>query len=211
MPRISGESSNTDFLPIIKYDARAGKMFRIDKILVGDEWRKQPPVEVTTGLRFVADLRNYEEGYIGFPANMPDFRLVRDGEPFPPKPLDLDAEGKPVYKEGFRILILLADGGMRHFSHTAKCVIQAFNDLYDTYKETPEFADANVCPVVALSSTVTISSGRSTNYAPVFGIEKYVPRPTEFTEHMDSLTAAPAETATTSPDPMGEEEGELPF
>jgi len=28
---------------------------------------------------------------------------------------------------------------------------------------------------------------------------------------MDSLTAAPAETATTSPDPMGEEEGELPF
>ena len=71
----STEPTSGDFLPIIKYDARAGRFFRIDRGANGNE-----PVDITDSFAAVFDFENVEVGWMNFSGPQPDFKLVPMGK-----------------------------------------------------------------------------------------------------------------------------------
>jgi hypothetical protein len=111
--------------------------------------------------------------------------MVPHGQALPPQP-------GPEHKQGFRVRVYAPQllGGVREFASSAKVVIAAMDVLHSAFEAAPERAEGLV-PVVTLASTTAVTTrtlqGSSTNYAPVFRIEKWVPRPTEM-----ELTAAGA-------------------
>ena len=173
----SYESNAGDIVPVLKFDARAGRFFRVDR-----EDGQNNPVDVTQNFKAVMDFENIEVGYINFPAGAaPEFRMVPIGSAMPENP-----GGK--FRQGIRLMLKLgkdSGGDIREIATTAKSVLGAFDACHTEYlaglKE-----NAGKLPVVALKTTVPIKTqGRdangnavsTTNYAPVFEIVSWVKRP----------------------------------
>jgi hypothetical protein len=180
---------------IIKYDARAGRIHRIDRTNASGSWETSE-TEITNGFQAIFDLENIETGWLNFPAGgAPDMRLAKIGTPLPERPSD-------KHRAGFRVLMKLGKGislnsqpDVREMAANAKVSIAAMDKLYDAYvagvKDNP-----GKLPVVTLSGTEkVVSNGRdengkpqsSTNYQPVWTITKWVDRPPELV-----IGAAPA-------------------
>lgn len=161
-----------DFLPIVKYDARAGKMFRVDRVN-----GESTPVDISRSFKAVFDLEHLETGWIDFETGAPQFAMsVLGSGPKPEKPSD-------SYREGVRFIVKLGKdcgGDVREFASTAKAFMRGLDKLHDEYKATAN-SNSGKLPVVALEDTVAITSGegarKSTNYAPVFKIVSWVARP----------------------------------
>lgn len=185
-----------DFADIIKYDARAGRMFRVDRTQGANGWETNN-VEVTSGFTFVPDLDNVQVGWALFAAGVaPSFNMVPLGQPLPAKPSD-------QHKQGFKLMSKLgasSGGDIRELASCAKSVIGALDKLHTEY-EAAKAANPGKLPVVALTGSVPIvSTGQgksSTNYAPVFEIVKWVSRPVE----LDGATAPPVAAAQPAPPP----------
>lgn len=176
-----------DRTPFIKYDARAGRMFRVDRSEKGGEWVTDS-VDVTNGFSFVPDLANTKVGWINFSDQGPQKVLVRLGDTMPARPSGTNAKGKAAFQQAFEILAALPagiGGGIREFASTAGCVIDAVSELHDVFSASPESKTGKL-PVVVLESAVPVKSGQSTNYKPVFRITGWIDRP-------PSLPAAPAQ------------------
>lgn len=170
-----------DRIPVVKYDARAGRLFRVDRSNASGQWVTDN-VEITNGFQAVFDLENAEEGWLHFPQGAaPDIRTVKVGDPWPEKPSD-------KHRGGYRVRVLLgkqSGGDVREMASNAKAAIDGLNPLHDAYlagvKDNP-----GKLPVVSLEKTVTVKSkardeaGRdieSTNYQPVWKIERWIDRP----------------------------------
>jgi hypothetical protein len=174
-----------DRKPIVKYDARAGRIHRIDR-----QDGVNTPVEITNGFTAVFDLANIEVGWARWNAGgAPEWAMVKVGMPKPAKPA-------PDFKQTFRMNIKLNSkigGDVREFASSAACVIGAVDKLYDDYLAAPE-SRAGKLPVVALTGTTMIISGsgaqKSTNYAPVFAITNWLARPADMP--MNSTAVVPA-------------------
>ena len=157
--------------PIVKYDARAGRWFRVDG--------KDNVSDITNGFTAVFDLAQIEIGWARFVAGSPpDVSFARVPSPMPPQPT-------PDHKRGVRLHVKLAKsigGDMRELMTQASIVMQAIDQLHDAYTAAPEAAEGKL-PVVACPTTeaVTISTGagKSTNYKPVLQIVSWVARPAE--------------------------------
>ncbi len=84
---------------------------------------------------------------------------------------------------------------MREFASSAKVVIAAVDVLHSAFEAAPERVQGLV-PVVILAGTTAVTTrtpqGSSTNYAPEFRIEKWVPRPAELEPTAAGGAAAPA-------------------
>lgn len=190
----SGE--NTDIIPFIKYDARAGRMFRVDRIQGSDGSYSSTDVDITNACAFVLDLENVLVGWVHYSVQGPQRRMALFGkEEIPARPADKDQAGKPLFRQGFSVKVALAKesgGGIREFGSCAQCVLQAMDGLKDAYDAAPE-AKQGALPVVKLSSAVPVKSGQSTNYAPVFEIVAWVARPEGLTPpNSQKVSAAPA-------------------
>lgn len=167
-----------DFADIIKYDARAGRMFRVDRTQGANGWETNN-VEITPGFTFVPDLDNVLVGWALFAAGVaPQFAMAPLGDPMPQKPSD-------QYKQGFKLMSKLgksSGGDVRELASCAKTVIGAISALHDEFTA-GRAANPGKLPVVALTgSTPVVSTGQgksSTNYAPIFAITKWVDRPAE--------------------------------
>jgi hypothetical protein len=172
-------SGGGDFTPILKYDARAGRMFRVDRTQDGGGQWQTDNVEVTQGFQAVFDLEQVQVGWCLFAAGVqPSFSLVPLGEPLPAKPSD-------QHKQGFKMLLKLgksSGGDVRELSATSKAVLGAIDELHTAY-EAQKAQHPGQLPVVSLvGSTPIVSTGQgksSTNYAPQFEIVKWVERPAE--------------------------------
>ena len=187
----SGGGSSGDIIPIVKYDARAGRMMRRDR--VNGEYDS---VDITRTFKAVMDLENIEVGTINFnTGGAPDFAVARIGTTPPPPP---SADHKP----GCRMLIKLGKdcgGDVRELSATAKVFLRGLDDLHTAYlKDAP--ANPGKLPVVSLKDTVAITAGegarKSTNYAPVFEITGWVARPTDLVYVPKARTEASPPVAT---------------
>jgi len=160
------------FLPFVKYDSRAGRMFRVDKKADGSI----DNVDITRSFKALVDLENVETGWMHFAAGAaPIYALSRHDEPNPPKPV---AEAK----EGVRLVLQLGNacgGDVREISSNAKSMLVGISDLHSAYeaglKDNP-----GKLPIVVLSDTkpvvTTGKNGSSTNYMPVFEIVGWAPR-----------------------------------
>lgn len=168
-------SAGGDFLPIVKYDARAGRMFRVDRVQDGGTWVKSEE-DITNSFKAQFDLENVETGWANFPAGAaPSFVLVPMGSAIPPRPAD-------GFKNCVRILVKLhADcgGGVREVASSAKAFLSGLEALYLAYLDGVK-ANAGKLPIITLKTTKPIKSeggGKvSTNYQPVFEIVGWAPR-----------------------------------
>lgn len=175
----TGGEGGGDFTPVLKYDARAGRAFRVDRTQGADGSWQTDNVEVTNGLTMVMDLENIQVGWLLFAAGVaPQMTLVPYGQPIPPKPSD-------QHKQGFKMLLKLgkASGGdVREFAATSKAVLGAVDEIHTQY-----LADAKnnpgKLPVIELTGTKSIESKgqgqKSVNYAPVLRIKSWIDRPAE--------------------------------
>lgn len=199
-----------DFLPIVKFDARAGRLFRIDRDNVGGEWVRSE-VDITKSFKAVLDLENLETGWIDFDTGgAPAFAMAKIGEPLP-------AKVTPKAKNGVRFMLKLAkdcggDKPIREMAGVARAFLQGVEELYDAYeaglKDNP-----GKLPVVVLDDTIPIKSSgggqTSTNYRPVFKITSWAPRgDLEF--QPKNAPAAPAAQQTGGPPSTGSTRVEAP-
>lgn len=173
------ESGGGDFTPVVKFDARAGRMFRVDREQDGGGNWNTNNVEITNGFTAVMDLENIEVGWLLFAAGVaPQLTLVKLGQPLPQRPSD-------QHKQGFRMIMKLgksSGGDVREIAATSKAVLGAVDDLHTAY-EAQKAANPGKLPLVALTgSKAIVSTGKgqsSTNYAPIFEIQKWIDRPAE--------------------------------
>src|SRR5437870_13840375 len=95
-----GNGDGAGIVPYVKYDARAGKLFRNDRTEKNGTYSNNA-IEITNCFKAVADLENIEVGYIHFAANSPPaYLLVKFGEELPAKP-------DPKWKKGLRVMMKL--------------------------------------------------------------------------------------------------------
>jgi hypothetical protein len=178
------ERGGEDRTPIVKYDARAGRLFRVDRTQADGSWESNT-VEITPVFQAIFDMERIEVGHLYFPTNgAPDIIVVPYGQEIPPKP----AGGN--HKPGFRVYMLLgkqAGGDLREMASNAQSSIKGMNALHDEYlkgvKDHP-----GMLPVVRLEKTIAVSSSgkdasgkqvSSTNYQPCWTISKWTARPPE--------------------------------
>lgn len=169
-----------DFTAIMKYDARAGRMFREDrKQDAGGTWIKDS-VDVTNIFKAVFDFDNIEVGYINFPqGGAPDFCMVALGDPYPQRP-------SQTHNQGVRFMMKLSkdaagDGApIRELAGTSAVFRMGIDELHNAY-EAAKAANVGKLPIVALKTTLPVTSGqgakKSTNYQPVFEIVGWAARP----------------------------------
>jgi hypothetical protein len=176
-------SGSGDIKPYVKYDAKAGRLFRIDRALQGDGTYASIPAEITSTAQMVMDLANIRVGWINYTPQGPIRRLAVLGkEPMPARPDDKGADGKPVFKQAFEVDLVLdanTNGGntsSRVLSSAAGCVIEAVDALHDSYSSASESKSGKLA-IVKIASVSPVKSGQSTNYKPDFVITGWVDRP----------------------------------
>lgn len=187
-------NTNTEIVPHIRYDARAGRLFRVDREPKTDgKWESKSTDITSPAPSMLMDLAQIEVGWIAFTGGAPDFQMVRFGEPLPQQP-------SKDHRQGFRIRVYapkLLDG-LREFAATARVVIAAMDALHNQYEEAAE-SGQRLVPLVMLSGTTAVVSktpqGQTTNYAPIFEIKKWLPRPDDLPLGALPSIAAPASIA----------------
>jgi len=207
------ESSAGDIIPIVKFDARAGRFFRIDR---SDGVNN--PMDITGSFKAVMDFQNIEVGFIHFPAGAaPEFKVAPIGQPTPANP-----GGK--FRQGIRMMLKLGKdcgGDIREIATTAKAVLSAFDTCHTEYMAGSK-ANPGKLPVVEISRDKNgnleivpiVTQGRdekgnpvkTTNYAPVFKIAGWVDRPADLVfspKNGGDAVPAPAQTAPASPPSTG--------
>jgi hypothetical protein len=205
----STEPSNGggDFTPIIKYNAQAGRFTRVDRVNDGNGFVNDE-VEITQGIKFIADFENVEVGWIIFtPGAAPDYRLVPIGQQLPDRP-------SPNHKNGLRFMLKLSKecGGeqpIREIAGTSKAFLGGIEAVYTQYlAEKGKYPDK--LPVLTVDKITPVKTGTgtrmSTNYHPVFKISGWAPRGDLFFEPKatPSPPTAPSTGATRAEAPVTE-------
>jgi hypothetical protein len=200
MALLAPTASSGDFMDICKYDARAGRIFRVDRAEDGSK----TPVDITRSFKAVFDFENVEVGWMLFAiGGAPDFRMVRYGDVMPAKPT-------PEHKQGIRMRIKLhqsCGGDVREIAGTANAFLVGVNALHDAYLAGVA-SNPGKLPVVVLEDTIAVESGggqkRSTNYQPVFAIAGWAARPSglEASKASAAATALPGSRIVPHDDPI---------
>ena len=199
-------SAGGNFLPIVKFDCRAGRMFRRDR-----ENGENTDIDVTKNFKAVFDLENIEVGWIDFDTGgAPSFALGPIGNE-PAKPNE-------KHKRGVRFVVKLAKecgGDVREMASTAKAFLRGLDELHDAYME-GILKNPTKLPVVVLADTVAVTTGegsrKSTNYSPKFEISAWVARPADFKPQQRAAvaetprTSAPSTGSTKVAPPVADEE-----
>lgn len=157
------------FTPYVKFDARAGRWFT--KSADGD-------IDITDGFTAVFDLEQIEVGWMMFASGVAPVYVTQNiNLGVPPKPASGD------FKQGFKMNIalpgLIAGGGARELSSTAKALIGVIDRLHTEFEETHKI-EARL-PVVKMNGTTVVETkgpnGTTRNYAPNLAIVDWVTRP----------------------------------
>jgi len=176
----SSGGNGGDIVPFVKYDARAGRMFRRDRTQDSSGAYVSDDVDITSTFKAVFDLENIEVGFSKFGAGAaPEHLFVKLGDPMPQKPADTG------FKQGARIMMKLAancGGDIREITGNSTAFLKGIDDLHTAY-EAGKAANPGKLPVVILKTALPITSGsgakKSTNYQPVFEISGWAPRPND--------------------------------
>jgi hypothetical protein len=166
-----------DFTPVLKFDARAGRFFRMDRVDTGQGFENEL-VDITQGIKFLADFENVETGWIIFtPGVAPDFKLVPYGTQLPDRP-------SPNHKNGVRFMLKLSKecGGekpIREIAGTSKAFLSGVEAVFVQYLA-EKGKNPGKLPVLTVDKIVPVKTGSgvssSTNYHPQFRISGWAPR-----------------------------------
>jgi hypothetical protein len=176
--RMTGETemlgqrkSSGNFLPVMKYDARAGVIYTQDRVFRDREWQTEQH-NVTEDMQAIFDLGNIQVGWMLFPKGAPpELKL---------KPVGGDIGERPSkdHKEGLRLLVKIIDdpAGPRELLSTSLALWRGIDELHDKYFAGLK-ANPDKLPVVILADVNEVKSQDNINYEPVFEIIKWVDRP----------------------------------
>ena len=170
-------SEGGDYTPIVKFDARAGRMFRMDRIENNGNF-ENVAVDITASFKAIFHFGTLEAGWMFFASGIaPDFDLVPIGNELPARPSD-------KHKHGVRFMIKLAkdcagDKPIREMAGTSKAFLSGVEAVYIQYLAEKD-NHAGKLPVIVLEGTTPVKSGTgdrsSTNYQPTFKIVGWAPR-----------------------------------
>jgi len=187
-------SSGGDFLPIVTWDARAGRFFRVDREQSSEGGWSSNKIDITNDKpSFLADFGSIEVGFLAFTPTGPSFELVPLGHAMPAKPT-------PDHKHGMRLKLFSPKsfGGAREFAASAKSVLGAIDNLHSEFEAAPEAA-AGKLPIVQIDGSTSITtkgpSGNVTSYAPILKITGWADRPAELGERTVPAPTGGARTA----------------
>lgn len=162
-----------NFVPFIKFDARAGRWFR----KADRERGEAADVDITNGFAAVFDFENIEVGWMYMAAGQaPAYVMQHVSKGIPPKP-----EGE--FKQGFRMRVMLSNdlgGGVYELAASAKAIISRIDAAHTIYSQAAE-SKQNKLPIFACTGTDVIETqtpkGVTRNYAPQFVLSGWVDRP----------------------------------
>lgn len=168
-----GNGEGGTFLPLVKYDARSGRMSLSDRVQGPNGWESVDTDITRDQPAFAVDFGSIEVGWIAF-GKPPVFAVAPLGHTMPKRP-----EG-PDFKQGFRVKVAgKALKGVREWSTTANAVKGALEEIHTQYEAAPEAAEGKI-PVVQFVDTKAIKTstpgGHTTNYAPILKIVQWVDR-----------------------------------
>lgn len=171
--------SNEDIVPYCKYDARAGRLFRMDREQDSSGSYNNTKVDITNTFKAVVDLENVEVGWMQFGADAAPKLILQ------PLAIGLPGVRPPDHKQGVRFMMKLSaqcGGDVREISNSSMAFLRGVDELHNAY-EAGKATNAGKLPVVSLKTTVGVESGtgknKSTNYQPVFEIVGWAPRPAD--------------------------------
>jgi len=213
------ETLGSDFLPLVNYNAKAGRLKYSQRVEVNGRWEKQEEDVSFQQPAFVADLENIQVGWLFFRAGVAPVRaLVKIGQPIPPCPLGdygVDERGNAAKpKQGFALRVLDGNRTVREFSSNANAVLGAIDSLHSQYEAAPEKAQGLV-PVVQFQGATEVKGKHGSNYTPNFAIIKWVPRPEELSAPgsagAQSVAVSHAASPASLPPPTPQVAKPLPF
>ena len=161
-----------DALPILKFDASAGRFLRVDR----DETRRQF-IDITENFHAAIDMERLEVGWMLFGQGIaPDMRLFPVGTPWTQAPTVL-------HRRGLRAVLQLdpaAGGGVREICSTASGFLRAFDSLHDAWLSA-RGENVGRLPVVSVAGFTPLHGGpvgvARVSYQPDFVITGWVDRP----------------------------------
>lgn len=182
-------SAGGDFLPIVKYDARAGLWFRIDRVDSGSGFLPEP-VDITRNFKAIFDLENLETGWIAFPSGSAPLSALVGMKTLLAKETTFPNQPGEIYKHGLRFMVKLAkdiggDKPVREVMGTSKAFLNGIEGLFRDYlkdRDAPGNAPGNSgkLPVVVMDGITMIKTGSgnkvSSNYRPNLKIAGWAPR-----------------------------------
>jgi hypothetical protein len=174
----TAQSDGGDFTPIVKYDSRAGRTFRVDRTQDSSGNFANESVDITQTFKAIVDFENIETGWVRFASGIaPDFKMVPIGNELPARP-------SPEHKNGVKLMIKLAanccgDKPIREMAGTAKAFLAGIEEAYEQYRAEKEKHPGEL-PVIVLEGTKPVKTGigdkSSTNYQPTFKTVGWRPR-----------------------------------
>jgi hypothetical protein len=172
--------SNEDRIPVLGFNAKAGRLFLHDRMQQPDgEWITVKTDVTMAQPAFAVDFGRLETGWIHFSPVGPQFSMAFYGQPIPAQPDSPgnNANGKALrFKAGFRVPVIgQAIGGLRDFRGNAGALINGMNELHTQYEESGE-ARAGQIPLVKMTNVIEVQAGQSSNFQPVFSVVRYVDR-----------------------------------
>ena len=140
-------SGGSKFLPVIKFDAKAGEFIAVNRTPgeTTGTWDKEE-VEVTLPTKVVIDMAGLEVGWISFAPSY-SCTMVPAGEKLPPQP-------SADHKHSVRIKMFFKEHGLREMTPTSKTVLRAVDQLHDAYLAGAE-KNSGKMPVVTIHGTET--------------------------------------------------------
>jgi len=175
-----------DFTPIVKFDARSGRIFRIERVNTGNGFANEP-VDITAIFKAIIDFDHMYVGWINFPlGSAPAMVLVNwldvmnEKIAYPRKPSE-------DYKNGARWVMKLSKncGGerpVREMAGNSKAFLAGVEALCTEYAAQRARYPGQL-PVVSMAEALPVKTGSgqtsSTNYRPRFVIDGWAPRPAD--------------------------------
>lgn len=188
-----------DFMPILKYNADAGRLFRVDRMQDAAGQFVSSESELPQGTMLAFDFGSIEVGWALLAAGMaPSWQM----QPLHPGAAQTPAPSKD-HRQGFRMKVWSPNLGVREFGATSKTVVGAIDDLHTAFERAPE-AHAGQIPVARFSGiqgmTRDTPGGKKTTYKPVFEIVRWQDRdPAKFGER--TVPPPNAQIASAAPPP----------
>lgn len=177
-----------DILSIIKFDAKAGEFLVENRSPNGDGTWSRDYDELKLPIKLVMDLGDIDVGWLSFASGAPDFQMVKVGDKVPAQP-------SPEHKQAFRVKVFNKSLGLREFSHSAKTVMRAMDDLHNQF-EAERGANMGKIPVVEIPECTTVRvqtpQGELRFKAPAWKIVSWIDAPDVFTAKKEVAAEAPA-------------------
>jgi len=177
-----------DILSIIKFDAKAGEFLVENRSPNGDGTWSRDYNELKLPIKLVMDLGDIDVGWLSFASGAPDFQMVKVGDKVPAQP-------SPEHKQAFRLRVFNKSLGLREFSHSAKTVMRAMDDLHNQF-EAERGANMGKIPVVEIPECTTVRvqtpQGELRFKAPAWKIVSWIDAPDVFAAKKEVAAEAPA-------------------